>query len=503
MKNNVDLLSVLEREFTNFLEPQIEESGVVIRVFDGIAEVYGLDNAAYLEVVLFESGNKGIIFKLDHKVVSVVLLRQDIDVLEKEIVRRSGDILKIGVSDELIGRVINGLGEPIDNKGDIKVDKMMELDRPAYGIADRAPVNRPFETGFITIDALIPIGKGQRELLVGDRATGKTSIIIDTILHQKEKKVICIYVSIGNKRSSSAKVIDLLSKAGAMDYSIVIEADANNPAVLQYLAPYTATSIGEYFMEKGMDVFVAYDNLSNHAVAYRSLSLLLRRAPGREAYPGDVFYIHSRLLERACQLSAELGGGSLTAMPVVETLSNDVSAYIPTNLISITDGQIIFDTHRFNQSIKPAINIGASVSRVGSLAQCKAMKKVQGILKLELAQYEELVNFEKFGTDLDKNTKFHINRGNIATAILKQGRGQTYSCTFQVILLVLLNKGILDSLSPEVAKEFATQAASFIQTTDPELFYELETTKDITPLLTEKIKSIAMQFFSVFRQEDI
>jgi F-type H+-transporting ATPase subunit alpha len=502
MKNDVDLLSILEKELTTFTEPKLEEYGSVVRVFDGIAEIYGLDKVGYYEVVLFESGNKGIILKLDEKIVSAVLLDRNISVLERETVRRTGDILKIGFSPDLIGRVIDSTGTPLDNLPPIQPECLLELDKAASGIVDRGPVNRPFETGILAIDALIPIGKGQRELLVGDRTTGKTSLIIDTILHQKGRNVICIYVSIGNKRSSCAKTIDLFEKAGAMDYTIVIESDANASPILQFLAPYTGCSIGERFMEQGKDVFIAYDDLSNHAIAYRSLSLLLRRPPGREAYPGDIFYVHSRLLERSCQLAPHRGGGSLTAMPVVETLGNDVSAYVPTNLISITDGQIIFDTHRFNQGIKPAIDVGASVSRVGTLAQCPAMKKVQGVLKLDLAQYAELVNFARFGSDLDKSTKFQINRGDIAIELLKQGQFETYACTAQVILLVLLNNGMLDGFSADTAKEFAVQTMSFIQETYPEIYQEIDKTRNITDEQIEKIKQIAMKFFALFRQDD-
>lgn len=503
MSKKIDLLSILEKELANFSEPKIEAYGVVVRVFDGIAEVYGLDDVGYYEVVSFASGNRGIVLKLDEKIISVVLLDKNISVLEKEVVRRTGDVFKIGVSEELIGRVIDAAGEPLDNLPKITPKKFLELDRVAFGFVDRAPVNRPFETGFLAIDALIPIGKGQRELLVGDRTTGKTSVVIDTILHQKDKNVLCIYVAIGSKRSNCAKVIDLLEKEGAMKYTIIVEADANSTSIEQFLAPYVACSIGEYFMEQGRDVFIAYDNLSNHAISYRSLSLLLRRPPGREAYPGDIFYVHSRLLERACQLSDELGGGSLTAMPIVETLGNDVSAYVPTNLISITDGQIIFDSHLFNEGQRPAINIGASVSRVGTLAQCKAMRKVQGVLKLDLAQYEELINFAKFGSDLDKITKFYINRGDISMQVLKQKRFETYSCAEQILILILLNNGILDGFNPDVAKDFAKQTISFIKESYPEFYNEIELTKEISDDLIENIKRVAMKFFALFRQDEV
>ncbi len=499
-KQTGDLLSVLEKEFLTLKGPQLEECGTVVRVFDGIVEIYGLDKVEYFEVLNFESGNKGLVLKLEEKIVIAVLLNKSINVLEKEAVTRTGFSLKVGASDQMLGRVLNSIGMPIDDLGDINIEKKMDLNRMAYGIIDRAPVNRPFETGFLAIDALIPIGKGQRELLVGDRATGKTAVIIDTILNQKDKNVICIYVAIGNKRSSTARMIDTLQKNDAMKYTIVVEADANSAAVLQYLAPYSACAIAEFFMDKGKDVFIAYDNLSNHAVAYRSLSLLLRRPPGREAFPGDIFYIHSRLLERACQLSQENGGGSMTAMPVVETLGNDIAAYVPTNLISITDGQIIFDSNLFNLGVKPAIKLGVSVSRIGSVAQRKAMKKVQGVLKLDLAQYEELVAFSKFGSDLDKTTKFYIDRGNIAIQLLKQGRRETYSFSKQVLILILLNNGCFDIFSPEVSKQFASEVIDFINANYAPLVQEIEQTGDVSDETIKKVCSIAKEFFLYFRQ---
>lgn len=501
MKNNIDLLSILEKELLSLEDAKLEEYGTVIRVFDGIAEIYGLDNVGYYEVVIFESGNKGVVLKLSEKIVSVVILETNINVLEKEIVRRTGNVLKVGVANSLLGRVVDATGQPLDNLPPIVADKYLDLDRVAPGISHRASVTRPFETGFTAIDALIPIGKGQRELLVGDRSTGKTSMIIDTILHQRNRDVVCVYVSIGNKGSSCAKIIDLLEREGAMEYTVIVEADANSSPAQQFFAPYTGCSIAEYFMEQGKDVFIAYDHLSNHAIAYRSLSLLLRRSPGREAYPGDIFYVHSKLLERACQVTSELGGGSITAMPVVETLANDMSAYIPTNLISITDGQIVFDTHLFNQGIKPAINIGASVSRVGT-SQCPAMKKVQGILKLDLAQYEDLVNFAKFGSDLDKTTRFYINRGNMAIEILKQQRQETYAMPAQAIMLILLNNGVLDGFSPNIVKEFANKTVSFIKETHPEIYNEISTKYDLSPNLIETIKQIGIKFYMFFRQDD-
>lgn len=501
MNKETTLLSILEKELTFFEQNELEEYGTVVRVFEGIAEVYGLGQVGYYEVVVFESGAKGVVLKLDEKSVYVALLNQKTAVLEKEIVRRTGSVLKIGVSDKMIGRIVDSLGAPIDNLQPIIPDAMMSIDRLAYGIVDRAPVNRSFETGFVAIDALIPIAKGQRELLVGDRSTGKTAVIIDTILHQKGKNVLCIYVSIGSKRANCAKIINLLEKEGAMSYTIVLEADANADPILQFLAPYSGCAIGEYFMDQGRDVFIAYDDLSNHAVAYRSLSLLLRRPPGREAFPGDIFYAHSRLLERACQLAPHKGGGSLTAMPVVETLGNDVSAYVPTNLISITDGQIIFDIHLFNQFTRPAINIGASVSRVGTLAQCKGMKKVQGVLKLDLAQFEELNNFVKFGSELNKTSRFFIDRGNAALEILKQNRGETYQCTWQIIFLVLLNEGVLDNFSSSIIKEFIIQFCSFFENTEAKTFNMIETSKDLTEENIKTIRNTAYKFLMFFREE--
>ncbi len=501
MKKELDLLSILEKDFKLFESSESMETGTVIKFFDGIAEVYGLNHAMYGELLAFEGGNRGIVMKLDEKLLSVVMLDRHIPVFEREVVRRTGSIVTVAASKEMLGRIVNPLGVPLDGLGDIPKDVNLAMERVAPSIKERASVNRPFETGCMLIDALIPIGKGQRELLVGDRSTGKSSVIVDTILHQKGKNVICIYVSIGSKKSKNARIVDLLQREGSMEYTIMVSADADEPAIMQFLAPYAASSIAEYFMWQGRDVFIAYDDLSSHAVAYRELSLLLRRPPGREAYPGDIFYIHSRLLERACQLLPELGGGSITAMPVVQTLADDMSAYIPTNLISITDGQIIFDSGLFNQGMRPAINIGASVSRVGTSAQSKMMKKVQGILKLDLAQYEELVNFAKFGSDLDKTTKFFINRGRLALELLKQDRFQLYSDVDQVIMLSMLNAGILDNFGPSIVKDFVLQVISFVKETNSELYTSLETTKDITQEQIEQIKNLVYRCSHMFLQD--
>jgi F-type H+-transporting ATPase subunit alpha len=375
------------------------------------------------------------VLDLSEDFLSAILLDNSTTVIEGETVSRTGTVFSIPVGEGLLGRVVSAVGKPIDSLGALKTDELMQIERSAPGIIDRAPINESLETGITCIDSLIPIGKGQRELLIGNRSTGKTTIVIDTILHQKNKSVICIYVSIGHKQSHTARIIHELEKHGAMDYTVIVDADAKETALNQYLAPYTGCTIGEYFMNKGQNALVIYDDLSNHAIAYRELSLLLRRPPGREAYPGDIFYIHSRLLERAGKMHERFGGGSLTAIPIIQTQGDDISAFIPTNLISITDGQIFLDTQLFNNGIRPAINIGLSVSRVGGAAQTKAIKKVSAALKLELAQYNELLAFEQFGSELDKSSQRSLERGRRAIEILKQSERQTFSFVDQCIFL--------------------------------------------------------------------
>lgn len=489
-----DLISLLEQSLSEKPQTELTETGKVIKVGDNISHVYGLKNAVYGEVVKFEGGNTGIILDLDEDYVSVVLLESNISVTEQEVVQRTGDIFKVPVGSALLGRVINAKGQPIDALGSVETNEYRSIEQIAPGIIDRVPVHQPLETGITVIDALIPIGKGQRELIIGNRNTGKTAIALDTILHQKDKSVICIYVSIGHKQSSTAKIINTLEKNDALTYTIIINADAKESAINQYLAPYTGCSIGEYFMHQGHDVLIIYDDLSNHAIAYRELSLLLRRPPGREAFPGDIFYIHSRLLERSAKLSPAHGGGSLTSLPIIQTQSDDLSAYIPTNLISITDGQVFLDTTLFNQGIRPAVNTGLSVSRIGGAAQTKAMKKMAGSLRLELAQYEALQAFAQFGSELDKTSQQALDRGRRALEILKQNQGETYSFVDQVLFLFLLREKFIDDAEISRIKPFAVAFASYVQEIDQALYKTIKTTEDLTQETIDKLRAHAQEF---------
>ena len=465
VKKETDIISLLERALQEKPQEELEEVGTVIKVGDGICRVYGLTNAVYGELIEFEKGSQGIVLDLDEDYVSIVLLESAISVTELEVAKRTGDVFRVPVGNALLGRVISAVGKPLDALGDIKSDEFYPLEKIAPGIVEREPVDSSLETGITVVDALIPIGKGQRELLIGNRSTGKTSMVLDIIRHQKDENVICIYVSIGHKQASTARFIYQLEKSNAMDYTIIIDADAKETALNQYFAPYTGCSIGEYFCKQGKDVLIIYDDLSKHAIAYRELSLLLRRPPGREAYPGDIFYIHSRLLERAGKFVKSLGGGSITAIPIIQTQGDDISAYIPTNLISITDGQIFLDTSLFNQGVRPAVSVGLSVSRVGSAAQSKAIKKVSGSLKLELAQYNELLAFAQFGSELDKASQKALDRGRRATEILKQSERKTYSFVDQTIFLFLLKEDYLNELKLDEVKPFAEQFASYIKGT--------------------------------------
>lgn len=457
-----------------------EEVGLVRATGDGIAEIDGLKGAVMTEMVIFdptfdrtlEEALKdpkpiyGLVLNLEEDGVRAVILGDSTKVHEGMLVRRTGKLLSIPVGESLIGRVVNALGEPVDGKGPLKKTVLKPIEREAYGVIDRAPVNVPLHTGIKAIDAMIPIGRGQRELIIGDRGTGKTIIAIDTILNQKsepvESRPICIYVAIGQKESKTAKLVAELAEKGAMEYSIVVTAPASSPAALQYLAPFAGATIGEFFMDAGKDALVVYDDLSKQAVAYRQMSLLLRRPPGREAYPGDIFYLHSRLLERAAKLSKEKGGGSLTALPIIETQENDVSAYIPTNVISITDGQIFLESNLFNQGQRPAINVGISVSRVGSSAQTKAMKKVSGKIKLELAQFRELEAFMQFSSDLDANTKAQIDSGRRMTEVLKQGKGAPLPFEMEAAVIFAATNGYFNSFAPEKASEAENKLQEFL-----------------------------------------
>jgi len=492
------VISLIEKSLTPHDPKDFEEIGTVIGVGDGISKVHGLTNAIFGELVSFESGNQGIVMDLDENFVSVVLLDNTITVVEQEIVKRTGNVFRVPVGEELVGRVISPTGNPLDAFGELEFEDLMPIETIAPGIMDRTPVNEPLETGCTLIDALIPVGKGQRELLIGNRSTGKTVVALNTIIHQKNKDVICIYVAIGHKQSDTAKTIHLLQQYDALSYTVVIDASANTTALEQFLAPYAGCTIGEYFMNKGKDVLIVYDDLSNHAIAYRELSLLLRRPPGREAYPGDIFYIHSRLLERAGRLSKENGGGSLSALPIIQTQSDDITAYIATNLISITDGQIFFDTNLFNNGIRPAINIGFSVSRVGGAAQTKAMKKVSGSLKLELAQYESLSAFMQFGSELDPTSQRAIDRGKRAIQLLKQDLHTTYSLTEEVIFLFLLKENYLDKLDTSKVNTFSRQFASYVQEMYPQTFSEIESTKDLSDECATTIRKAADEFIVIF-----
>ena len=450
-----EITKIIRSQIKNY-ENRMEasETGVVILVGDGIAKASGLDNCMAGELVEFPDGSYGMAQNLEEETVSIVIMGSDQGIKEGDIVKRTGKVVSVPVGAGLIGRVVNALGEPIDGKGEITAEGYRPIESPAPGIIERKHVSRPLQTGIKAIDSMIPIGRGQRELIIGDRQTGKTTIATDTILNQKGKNVICIYVAIGQKRSTVAQVVDSLTAGGAMDYTIVVSATASELAPMQYIAPYSGCAMGEYFMHQGKDVLVIYDDLSKHAVAYRAISLLIRRPPGREAYPGDVFYLHSRLLERAAQLSPELGGGSLTALPIIETQAGDVSAYIPTNVISITDGQIFLETELFNSGIMPAVNPGISVSRVGGDAQIKAMKKVAGSLKLLYSQYRELQSFAQFGSDLDADTKARLALGERIVAVLKQRNGSPKEVAQQVCIIYAVTHGYLNDISVDRVPEF-------------------------------------------------
>ena len=450
-----EITKIIRSQIKNYENKiEVSETGVVILVGDGIAKASGLEKCMAGELVEFPDGSYGMAQNLEEDTVSIVILGSDQGIKEGDTVKRTGRVVSVPVGEKLIGRVVNALGEPIDGKGSIEAEAYRAIEMPAPGIIERQHVSRPLQTGIKAIDSMIPIGRGQRELIIGDRQTGKTTIATDTILNQKGKDCICIYVAIGQKRSTVAQVVDSLTAGGAMDYTIVVSATASELAPMQYIAPYAGCTMGEYFMYQGKDVLVIYDDLSKHAVAYRAISLLIRRPPGREAYPGDVFYLHSRLLERAAQLSPELGGGSLTALPIIETQAGDVSAYIPTNVISITDGQIFLETELFNSGIMPAVNPGISVSRVGGDAQIKAMKKVAGSLKLLYSQYRELQGFAQFGSDLDADTKSRLALGERIVAVLKQKNGSPKEVAQQVCIIYAVTHGYLTSIPVAQIPEF-------------------------------------------------
>ncbi len=480
---------------------QQDETGYVIQIGDGIAKVHGLDSCMSNELLLFSNGEYGMALNLEETYVSVVMLGSDDGICEGDIVKRTGKVVSVPVGDALIGRVVDALGQPIDGKGPIESDGILPIEAPAPGIIERKSVSVPLQTGIKAIDSMIPIGRGQRELIIGDRQTGKTSVAIDTIINQRGTGVICIYVAIGQKRSTVAQITDTLYKNGAMDYTIVVSATASELAPLQYIAPYSGCAMGEYFMHKGKDVLIVYDDLSKHAVAYRALSLLIRRPPGREAYPGDVFYLHSRLLERAARVAPEYGGGSLTALPIIETQAGDVSAYIPTNVISITDGQIFLETELFHSGIRPAVNPGISVSRVGGNAQIKAMKKVSGPLKLLYAQYRELQAFAQFGSDLDDDTKRRLAQGERIVEILKQGRNEPMPVEQQVVIIYAVVNDLLRSIPLNRIKEFEKDFLESVVTNHSEITDEIKETGKLSEENEARIKEVVAEYTQRFAEE--
>ena len=464
----------------------IANTGTVLEVGDGIARVYGLSKAMSGELLKFENGVMGMALNLEEDNIGAVIFGESRGIREGGTVKSTGKVAEVPSGEGLLGRVVNALGEPIDGKGSIEASKYMKIERPAYGIIDRKPVSEPLQTGIKAIDGMFPIGKGQRELIIGDRQTGKTAIAIDTIINQKNNDVVCIYVAIGQKRSTVAQIYKKLEELGALEYTIIVAATASESAPLQYLAPYAGVAMGEYFMEQGKHVLIIYDDLSKHAVSYREMSLLLRRPPGREAYPGDVFYLHSRLLERAAKLSDELGGGSITALPIVETKAGDISAYIPTNVISITDGQIFLETDLFNSGFRPAINPGVSVSRVGGSAQIKAMKQVASKVKLELAQYNELLAFTQFGSDLDKATRDQLNRGAKIMEVLKQSQYNPYRVEEQVVSFFCVTNGYFDDIPTEKVKAFEHDLIGSLRT-ENEILSEIKKEEKVTDEINEKL----------------
>ena len=494
-----EITKIIRSQIKNYENKiEVSETGVVILVGDGIAKASGLDKCMAGELVEFPDGSYGMAQNLEEETVSIVILGSDQGIKEGDIVKRTGKVVSVPVGKNLIGRVVNALGAPIDGKGAIEAEAYKPIESPAPGIIERKHVSVPLQTGIKAIDSMIPIGRGQRELIIGDRQTGKTTIATDTILNQKGKDVICIYVAIGQKRSTVAQVVENLTLGGAMDYTIVVSATASELAPMQYIAPYSGCTMGEYFMHQGKDVLVIYDDLSKHAVAYRAISLLIRRPPGREAYPGDVFYLHSRLLERAAQLSPELGGGSLTALPIIETQAGDVSAYIPTNVISITDGQIFLETELFNSGIMPAVNPGISVSRVGGDAQIKAMKKVAGSLKLLYSQYRELQSFAQFGSDLDADTKQRLALGERIVAVLKQKNSSPKEVAQQVCIIYAVTKGYLTDIAVDQVPEFEKRLEEHMENLHPDVLEAIRSTGKLETETEEALKKALDELVAQF-----
>lgn len=505
-----EIVKVIEEQISNITaHAELKEVGYVISVGDGVAKAYGLDNVKSNEMVEFQDGTKGMALNLEQDSVGIVIFGNETAIREGDLVKRTNEIIKVPVGKQLLGRVVDALGNPIDGKGEINAEQFSLVEAKAPGIIDRKSVHEPVQTGIKAIDSLIPIGRGQRELIIGDRQTGKTAIAIDTILNQREankskdenKKLYCIYVAIGQKQSNVVKIAEKLAEEGALEYTIIISASASDTAPMQFIAPYTGCSMGEYFRDNGMHALIIYDDLSKHAVSYRQMSLLLRRPPGREAFPGDVFYIHSRLLERAAKLSDEKGGGSLTALPIVETQAGDVSAYIPTNVISITDGQIFLETSLFHKGIRPAINVGLSVSRVGSSAQTKAMKQVSGSIKLDLAQYREMEAFSQFGSDLDASTKKMLEKGRKLVELLKQEQYKPLSLAEQVVVIYMGVKGYLDNIKASDVKRLEIELMLFLNNDEHKsLLDKIMIQQAVTPEIESEIKATLEKFFTIFAQ---
>ncbi len=500
MKSKIDDISKIIKEQIKHYdkETKLDEVGYVISVGDGISKVHGIEKCKANELLEFANGTYGMALNLEETSVSAVLLGTDVGIREGSLVKRTGRVVSVPVGENLIGRVVDALGQPIDGKGPIESAEYRPIERKAYGIIERKSVSVPLQTGIKAIDSMIPIGRGQRELIIGDRQTGKTVIATDTIINQKGKGVICIYVAIGQKQSTVTGVVDTLYKNGAMDYTIVVAATASDSAPLQYIAPYAGCAMGEYFMDKGKDVLIIYDDLSKHAVAYRALSLLIRRPPGREAYPGDVFYLHSRLLERAARLSDECGGGSLTALPIIETQAGDVSAYIPTNVISITDGQIFLETELFHAGVRPAVNPGISVSRVGGNAQLKAMKKVSGSLKLLYSQYRELQSFAQFGSDLDADTMARLEQGKRIVEVLKQDRNAPLAVELQIAIIYAVVNNLLKEIAVEDISRFEKELFEYLVATKDELLSTIRESGVLTAETEAELKNAIQTYKDQF-----
>jgi F-type H+-transporting ATPase subunit alpha len=494
-----EISKILRDQIGNYaVDVDVAEVGSVVSVGDGIARLHGIERAMSGEMLEFPHGLFGIALNLEEESVGAVLLGHSTDIKEGDVVKRTGRIISVPVGDEMVGRVVNALGQPIDGKGPITAKSQMPIERLAPGVVDRQPVREPLQTGIKAIDGMVPIGRGQRELIIGDRQTGKTAVAVDAIINQKGLGVICIYNAIGQKQSTIAQVVKTLEEAGAMEFTIVVAAGASDPAPLLYISPYSACTIGEFFRDTGRHALCIYDDLSKHAQAYREISLLLRRPPGREAYPGDVFYLHSRLLERAAKLSKEQGGGSLTALPIIETQAGDLSAYIPTNVISITDGQIFLESDLFNQGIRPAINVGNSVSRVGGSAQIKAMRQVAGSLRLDLAQYRELAAFAQFGSDLDPATQKQLNRGKRLTEILKQPQYAPLPVEKQVAIIFAATNGYLDPIAVERLRQYEDELYTFLDTRHPSLLAAIAEKKILDDEIKASLKSVLEEFGKQF-----